>query len=85
MRHDFYDPRYEEPKEKAPKTLSGRFSYQWENNHGVRKCRRCGLRQVKLVEHEWMRVAGYKWYPESDGRKRCPGGGARGRNKHDSD
>ena len=76
MKHDWYDPRYQEPREPTPKTPGERFSYQWEYNYGVRKCRTCGARQVKLADHEWMRVVAYRWTPlvgRCKGQKRSHG------------
>ena len=63
LRHDWYDPRYEEPRDPEPENVSERFSR--DNNFGVRKCRACGARQVKHSNHEGGRVVSYSWYPRA--------------------
>jgi hypothetical protein len=54
--------------------------HEWEVSHhtyantvmigAFRRCGNCGLEQERVTEHEWGRVAGYRWYPKIG---RCKG------------
>lgn len=61
MKHDWYDPRYEEPRDPDPRTPREQFE---RDSKAHRRCRRCKvLQKLELVDYDRLHGSKYRWLP----------------------